>query len=239
MHIRVYVLTLTIFKMKYYTFPCCFASDISVILPGRRLRNGLSLYLSRRIRGWTRWRINGWCLVVIWSLYLIRHHVCLSWSELWMVLLGIDLSTRFTITVERTTRTAEAGYDGNDDGDEDNWTDNSACISFIAPTTVWTNSSTTTLSVYTLMVVWTRTRSQIFHTFSVTAQLARNAVWVAPTGTWKRVTDASAITALLTLFTFVVLNTDTRRSIINASAITARLVNFTLMVIWTEGCCTS
>ena len=141
-------------------FPCCFASDISVILPWRRLRNGLSLYLSRRIRGWTRWRINGWCLVVIWSLYLICRHMCLSWSELWMALLGIDLSTRFTITVERTTRTAEAGYDGNDDGDEDNWTDHSACISFIAPTTVWTNSSTTTLSVYTLIVVQTRTLSR-------------------------------------------------------------------------------
>ena len=141
-------------------FPCCFASDISVILPWRRLRNGLSLYLSRRIRGWTRWWINGWCLVVIRSLYLICHHMCLSWSELWMALLGIDLSTRFTITVERTTRTAEAGYDGNDDGDEDNWTDNSACISFIAPTTVWTNSSTTTLSVYTLIVVQTRTLSR-------------------------------------------------------------------------------
>ena len=141
-------------------FPCCFASDISVILPWRRLRNGLSLYLSRRIRGWTRWRINGWCLVVIWSLYLICRHMCLSWSELWMALLGIDLSTRFTITVERTTRTAEAGYDGNDDGDEDNWTDNSACISFIAPTTVWTNSSTTTLSVYTLIVVQTRPLSR-------------------------------------------------------------------------------
>ena len=51
-------------------------------------------------------------------------------------LLGDDHSTGYTITVVRARSTAEAGYNGNDDGEEVNTSNGNACNSSAAPTTV-------------------------------------------------------------------------------------------------------
>ena len=51
-------------------------------------------------------------------------------------LLGDDHSTGYTITVVRARSTAEAGYNGNDDGEGDNTSNGNACNSSAAPTTV-------------------------------------------------------------------------------------------------------
>lgn len=53
-----------------------------------------------------------------------------------MRLLGFDHGTMFTIAVVRATSTAVTRYNRNDDGEEDNWTGNGACISSVAPTSI-------------------------------------------------------------------------------------------------------
>ena len=141
-----------------------------------------------------------------------------------------DCSTGCTIAVERATSAEAAGYDGNDDDEEDNRADNCACNIPAAPTTVCgTNSPTTILSTITVFVGRTgMARRRTTDAFTITAFLARSTFVVARAGmTRKRTTDAVAITAFLAPSTFVVARTGMAR--IRTDAVTAFLVQSTFV----------
>ena len=139
-----------------------------------------------------------------------------------------DCSTGCTIAVERATSAEAAGYDGNDDDEEDNRADNCAWNIPAAPTTVCgTNSPTTILSTITLFVGRTgMARRRTTDAFTITAFLARSTFVVARAGmTRRRTTDAFAITAFLAPSTFVV----ARTARIRTDAVTAFLVQSTFV----------
>ena len=140
-----------------------------------------------------------------------------------------DCSTGCTIAVERATSAEAAGYDGNDDDEEDNRADNCACNIPAAPTTVCgTNSPTTILSTITLFVGRTgMARRRTTDAFAITAFLAPSTFVVARTGmARRRTTDAFAITAFHERSTFRVVRTGTR---IRTDAVTAFLVQSTFV----------
>ena len=141
---------------------------------------------------------------------------------LWL-LAGYDHSTGCTTAVVRA-RTTAAGYDGNDDSEEDSRAENSICNSCAAPTTVWgTNSPTTIPSSIKLVVGRTITRGRTSDAFAFTAFLSRSTLVVVRAGTRRRTTDAFAITVILATVTLVVVCAGTRRRTTDAFAFTALL----------------
>ena len=145
-----------------------------------------------------------------------------------------DCSTGCTIAVERATSAEAAGYDGNDDDEEDNRADNCACNIPAAPTTVCgTNSPTTILSTITLFVGRTgMARRRTTDAFAITAFLAPSTFVVARTGMARIRTDA--VTAFLVQSTFVFGRAGTRRQISSAFVLTALLAPSTKVVLRTE-----
>ena len=139
---------------------CCLASDISVLDRSRRRhRNGLSMYLSWMIRVWTGWWISGWRLVVASRRWILHNSLLRRASgrhELLIRRLAChNHSTGRMIAVIRTTGTATAGYDGNDDSKEDYCTNYSACNASCRPNT-WIKTFATAANLQTRTFVIAR-----------------------------------------------------------------------------------